>query len=243
MEPLRELLAVDERRTLEFFVTGLQDVCDGGVDRQELLYNASVLAHYALVSTQSTTDVPAPASLPRVFDQFVLDDTMPTTASCSRPPARSACCWRGSSRTRRAAATTSAGMPTWARRSSAAPPRTSARRGRRRCSTRCRATSSRGAAATRASGASCATRRICWISIVGAAFRRPRTRLKTGPHCRLVAEIDHQIDAATLDTARQRAVRGRLAFGEGALEPQDVGELVFELELADVVAPRRAGGT
>src|SRR5690349_19857652 len=76
MEPLRELLAVDERRTLEFFVTGLQDVSDADVDRRELLYNASVLAHYALVSTQSTTDVPAPASLVTVFDQFVMDDTM-----------------------------------------------------------------------------------------------------------------------------------------------------------------------
>ena len=76
MEPLRELLAVDERRALEFFVTGLQDVCDGGVDRQELLYNASVLAHYALVSTQSTSDIPAPASLVAVFDQFVLDETV-----------------------------------------------------------------------------------------------------------------------------------------------------------------------
>jgi hypothetical protein len=76
MEPLRELLAVDERRTLEFFVTGLQDVCDGGVDRQELLYNASVLAHYALVSTHCTTDVPAPSSLLTVFDQFVLDETI-----------------------------------------------------------------------------------------------------------------------------------------------------------------------
>jgi hypothetical protein len=76
MGPLRELLAVDERRTLEFFVTGLQDVCDGGVDRQELLYNASVLAHYALVSTHSATDVPAPATLLDVFDQFVLDDTV-----------------------------------------------------------------------------------------------------------------------------------------------------------------------
>ena len=76
MEPLRELLGVDERRTLEFFVTGLQDVCDGGVDRQELLYNASVLAHYALVSTQSTTDIPAPATLLAVFDQFVLDETV-----------------------------------------------------------------------------------------------------------------------------------------------------------------------
>jgi hypothetical protein len=76
MGPLRELLAVDERRTLEFFVTGLQDVCDGGVDRQELLYNASVLAHYALVSTGCTTDMPAPATLLNVFDQFVIDETM-----------------------------------------------------------------------------------------------------------------------------------------------------------------------
>ena len=76
MGPLGELLAVDERRTLEFFVTGLQDVCAGGVDRQELLYNASVLAHYALVSTQSTTDIPAPATLLTVFDQFVFDDTV-----------------------------------------------------------------------------------------------------------------------------------------------------------------------
>lgn len=76
MGPLRELLTVDERRTLEFFVNGLQDVCDGSESRQELLYNASVLAHYALVSTQSATDLPAPASLTIVFDQFVLDRTL-----------------------------------------------------------------------------------------------------------------------------------------------------------------------
>jgi len=75
MEPLRELLAVDQRGTLEFFVTGLQDVSDAGVNRQELLYNASVLAHYALVSTQSTSELPAPVSLLTVFDQFVLDTT------------------------------------------------------------------------------------------------------------------------------------------------------------------------
>jgi len=76
MGPLRELLAVDERRTFEFFVTGLQDVCDGSVDRQELLYNASVLAHYALVSTKSVSDVAAPPSLATVFDQFVLDTSL-----------------------------------------------------------------------------------------------------------------------------------------------------------------------
>jgi hypothetical protein len=76
MEPLQELLAVDERRTLEFFVLGLSDICEHEVDRQELFYNASVLAHYAQVSTQAESDVPAPATLGAVFDQFVLDNTL-----------------------------------------------------------------------------------------------------------------------------------------------------------------------
>jgi hypothetical protein len=73
MGPLEELLAVSERRALEFFATGLKDVCEPGVDRQELVYNASVLAHYALVSTESTSGWPAPRTLAAVFDQFVQD--------------------------------------------------------------------------------------------------------------------------------------------------------------------------
>jgi len=81
MGPLRELLAVDERRTLEFFVTGLKDVCEPDVDVDELLYNASVLAHFALVSTESTTDWPAPASLGTIFDQFVQEPDMFATGS------------------------------------------------------------------------------------------------------------------------------------------------------------------
>ena len=76
MEPLQELFAVDQRRALEFFVTGLQDVSDPGVDRQELLYNASVLAHYAQISTRADTDWPAPANLSAVFDHFVADTTL-----------------------------------------------------------------------------------------------------------------------------------------------------------------------
>ena len=71
MGPLRELLAVDERKTLEFFFLGLKDVSETGVDEQELLYNASVLAHYAQVSTHSDTDLPTPAALGSVFDHFV----------------------------------------------------------------------------------------------------------------------------------------------------------------------------
>ena len=75
MEPLQELLAVDQRRALEFFVMGLQDVSDPGVDRQELLYNASVLAHYAQVSTSAGLEMPAPANLTAVFDHFVINMT------------------------------------------------------------------------------------------------------------------------------------------------------------------------
>src|ERR1700674_5367786 len=76
MDPLREVLAIDRRQTLEFFVVGLQDVSEPTVDRQELLYNASVLAHYAQVSTQPDVDVPAPANLSVVFDHFVCDTTL-----------------------------------------------------------------------------------------------------------------------------------------------------------------------
>ena len=76
MGPLRELLATDHRQTIEFFVMGLQDVSEPTVDRQELLYNASVLAHYAQVSTQAGVEVPAPADLSEVFDRFVLDTSL-----------------------------------------------------------------------------------------------------------------------------------------------------------------------
>jgi hypothetical protein len=76
MGPLRELLAIDPRQALEFFVVRLQDVSEATVDRQELLYNASLLAHYAQVSTQPDVDVPAPANLSAVFDHFVSDTTL-----------------------------------------------------------------------------------------------------------------------------------------------------------------------
>ena len=76
MGPLQELLAIDHRQTLDFFVLRLQDVAEPTVDREELLYNASVLAHYAQVSTQPDVDVPAPANLSTVFDLFVSDATL-----------------------------------------------------------------------------------------------------------------------------------------------------------------------
>ena len=76
MGPLRELLSADHRQALEFFFVGLKDVSEPAVDRQELLYNASLLAHYAQVSTQADVDWPAPANLSVVFDHFVSDTTL-----------------------------------------------------------------------------------------------------------------------------------------------------------------------
>jgi hypothetical protein len=71
-----ELLAAGEQQTLEFFLGRLRAVSEPTVDHQELLYNASVLAHHARVSTHSTTDLTTPASLVEVFDYFVLDDSL-----------------------------------------------------------------------------------------------------------------------------------------------------------------------
>ena len=76
MGPFHELLASDNRRTLEFFMVGLRDVCEPATDIGELMYNASVLAHYAQVSTQSEDELPTPANLSAVYDHFVADPTL-----------------------------------------------------------------------------------------------------------------------------------------------------------------------
>ncbi len=80
MGPLKDLLAVDERKTLEFFFVGLKDVSEADVDQRELLYNASVLAHYAQVSTQSDTEFPTPPALGAVFDHFIGTSDLPVDA-------------------------------------------------------------------------------------------------------------------------------------------------------------------
>src|ERR1700704_2618802 len=76
MDPLRELLATNHCQALEFFFLGLREVSEPTVDRQELLYNASLLAHYAQVSTQAHAAWPAPTNLSMVFDHFVSDTTL-----------------------------------------------------------------------------------------------------------------------------------------------------------------------
>jgi len=76
VRPLPDLLAADEQQTLEFFVARLTEVSDPAVDQQELLYNASVLAHYARVSTRAAVDLTTPATLADVFDHFVFETSM-----------------------------------------------------------------------------------------------------------------------------------------------------------------------
>jgi hypothetical protein len=73
MGPFRELLAIDQRQALEFFFQRLKDVSEPDVDPPELLYNASLLAHYAQVSTRAEMELATPATLSAVFDNFVID--------------------------------------------------------------------------------------------------------------------------------------------------------------------------
>jgi hypothetical protein len=70
------LFAAGEQQTLEFFAGRLREVSEPTVDQQELLYNASVLAHHARVSTHSTLDLTTPATLAEVFDNFVFDTSL-----------------------------------------------------------------------------------------------------------------------------------------------------------------------
>jgi hypothetical protein len=78
---LPDLLAAGEQQTLEFFIERLKEVSEPTVDHRELLYNASVLAHYARVSTHSAVDLTTPATLAEVFDNFVFDTSLRNDSS------------------------------------------------------------------------------------------------------------------------------------------------------------------
>jgi hypothetical protein len=67
-------LAVTDRQALGFFFERLKKVSDPDHPPQDqLLYNASVLAHFAGTSVTSATFPSSPASLRAVFDVFLLD--------------------------------------------------------------------------------------------------------------------------------------------------------------------------
>ncbi len=72
-----ELLGVTSAQTLRFFFERLRDVTEQeDAPASELLYNASVLAHFATTSVASASDFPpTPASLSTVFDVYVLDQS------------------------------------------------------------------------------------------------------------------------------------------------------------------------
>jgi hypothetical protein len=77
MDLLPQLLATDQRETLQFFFSGLRDVTsDEQVDSPALLYNASVLAHFASTSRYATEGLPGPNGLGDVFDRFVADASL-----------------------------------------------------------------------------------------------------------------------------------------------------------------------
>lgn len=71
----RELLGVTHADAFEFFLEHLKDVTEEDAPPVgELLYNASVLAHFASTSTASDDTYPGcPTSLRAVFDTFLWD--------------------------------------------------------------------------------------------------------------------------------------------------------------------------
>ena len=76
----QEWLAVTNGQALRFFFEHLRDVTEGGdIPQSELLYNASVLAHFATTSTASVPQFPScPSDLATVFEVFVLDRSQHT---------------------------------------------------------------------------------------------------------------------------------------------------------------------
>jgi hypothetical protein len=71
----RDWLAVSRSQALRFFFERLRDVSDeSGAPESELLYNASLLAHFATTSATSCDTFPAtPTDLTQIFDVFVMD--------------------------------------------------------------------------------------------------------------------------------------------------------------------------
>jgi hypothetical protein len=77
---LQELLRSDHRGTLEFFAVGLRDVSETAIDEYELMYNASVLAHYAQVAIDLEDERSTPTDLSMVYDRFIGTSSTPCDA-------------------------------------------------------------------------------------------------------------------------------------------------------------------
>ena len=71
-------LAVSQAHALRFFFEHLRDVSEHQASDRELLYNASVLAHFATTSSASSEFPAAPSTLENVFRLFVMDQSQHT---------------------------------------------------------------------------------------------------------------------------------------------------------------------
>ena len=68
-------LAVTQGHALRFFFEHLRDLSEDHATDPELLYNASVLAHFATTSSASTDFPGTPTTLESVFRLFVMDQS------------------------------------------------------------------------------------------------------------------------------------------------------------------------
>jgi len=68
-------LAVTQGHALRFFFEHLRDLSEHHASDSEVLYNASVLAHYATTSSASTEFPGTPTTLESVFRLFVMDQS------------------------------------------------------------------------------------------------------------------------------------------------------------------------
>jgi hypothetical protein len=68
-----ELVAVNAERAFKFFLASLRETAVTEIYRDdEMLYVASILAHYSQTSRFDTTSMPCMANLSEVFDNFIL---------------------------------------------------------------------------------------------------------------------------------------------------------------------------
>ena len=69
---LGQLLSADKEQTFNFFLSGLGEVCEPWVQRDELVYNASLMTYYSLVSCDyEGDDLPCPRTLACTFDNHI----------------------------------------------------------------------------------------------------------------------------------------------------------------------------
>ena len=74
MGDMTELLGVDSKGALRFFFKSLIDErLPVKATKEETLYVASILAHYAMTSNGGSGDITLPSSLSEIYDRFVLD--------------------------------------------------------------------------------------------------------------------------------------------------------------------------